>query len=69
MVGYVYNTDKNELVVQIYGFSNTDIELEAEKRGYMNCSDHCLSYNSDFYFSTHNDCNDPEHGGCGACER
>jgi hypothetical protein len=44
MKGYIYKVETNEIIAQIEGGSNADIESQAEEMGYMGMDEFGLSY-------------------------
>lgn len=44
MIGYVYSTERDEIVAEIHGEDNAAIEAAAEERGWMGCDEFGLTY-------------------------
>jgi hypothetical protein len=44
MIGYIYNTDTNKIICEIYGADNNVIENKANEMGYMGCDEYGLTY-------------------------
>jgi hypothetical protein len=44
MIGYIYSTDTNEIICEIHGVDNDDVESKANEMGYMGCDEYGLTY-------------------------
>jgi hypothetical protein len=52
MKGYIYNVETKEVVLEIAGESNKEIEAAADARGYTGVDEYGLSYNDNGLFHT-----------------
>ena len=44
MVGYIYSNESNEIVCEIHGIDNDDVEAMADELNFMGCDMYSLSY-------------------------
>ena len=44
MIGYIYSNESNEIVCEIHGINNDDVESMADDLNFMGCDMYSLSY-------------------------
>ena len=44
MIGYIYSNESNEIVCEIHGIHNDDVESMADDLNFMGCDMYSLSY-------------------------
>ena len=44
MIGYIYSNESNQIVCEIHGIDNDDVEGMAEQLNFMGCDMYSISY-------------------------